>query len=199
MRSDIIDLFMDGKRLVRINTSHFIGRLLILTCACVNTGVFAAQDEMLSPVVVEQVKESRITPVTEFAAKLISNQDAQISTLIEGRVLSVLDVGTQVKQGDVLARMDDTLLRDEIIERGAMISEYPLGTPPRAENFPRRNRIISGLSYGVLVVEAHERSGSLITANQALEQGREVFAIPGPINQLTSRGTNRLIKESVKL
>ena len=79
------------------------------------------------------------------------------------------------------------------------MSEYPLGTPPLPENFPRRNRILSGLSYATFVVEAHSRSGSLIMAHQAVEQGREVFALPGPMDQLTSRGTHQLIKEGTCL
>ena len=79
------------------------------------------------------------------------------------------------------------------------MSEYPLGTPPLPENFPRRNRILSGLSYATFVVEAHSRSGSLITAHQAVEQGREVFALPGPVDQLTSHGTHQLIKEGACL
>ncbi|MDZ4230712.1 MAG: DNA-processing protein DprA, partial [Dehalococcoidales bacterium] len=90
-------------------------------------------------------------------------------------------------------------LARRIMQQGALISEYPLGTRPRAENFPRRNRILSGISLGTLVTEAGESSGAIITAHMALEQNREVFAIPGSILSPASRGANHIIQEGAKL
>jgi len=111
-----------------------------------------------------------------------------------GRTIAVMGCGL-----DVIYPKEHESLFKRIAERGAILSEYPLGTPPLPENFPRRNRILSGLSYATFVVEAHSRSGSLITAHQAVEQGREVFALPGPVDQLTSRGCHQLIKEGACL
>ena len=100
---------------------------------------------------------------------------------------------------DVIYPPENRRLYEDIAATGVLLSEYPPGTEPKGSHFPVRNRIISGLSLGVLVVEAPEKSGALITANTALEQGRDVFAVPGPINADTSRGCNQLIRDGAGL
>jgi DNA processing protein len=111
-----------------------------------------------------------------------------------GRTIAVIGSGF-----NYLYPAENRELAEEISKNGAIVSEFSLNTKPLPQNFPRRNRLISGMSLGVLVVEAAKNSGALITADFALEQGRDVFAIPGKIDSPTSFGTNELIKQGAKL
>jgi len=115
---------------------------------------------------------------------------------LSGRGFTLAIMGTGI---DTIYPGSNTKLFQHIAEKGAVISEFPLGTPPEPKNFPIRNRIISGLSRGVVVVEATKKSGSLITASLALEQGREVLAVPGSVNSFKSTGCHYLIKQGAGL
>jgi DNA processing protein len=114
--------------------------------------------------------------------------------LTQGKTVAVVATGL-----DRVYPAQHKALAHDIAEKGAIVSEFPLGTSPRPELFPRRNRIISGLSLGTLIVEAAPKSGSLITARMAMEQGREVFAIPGSIHNPLAKGCHQLIREGAKL
>ncbi len=111
-----------------------------------------------------------------------------------GRTIAVLGSGI-----DVMYPPENAALARKIVARGALVSQFPLGTRPDPWNFPQRNHVIAGLSLGVIVVEAAEQSGALITAGLAGDLGREVFAVPGRITSDVSRGTNRLIQDGAKL
>src|SRR5262249_4521481 len=113
---------------------------------------------------------------------------------VDGITVAVFGTGL-----DAVYPAENAQLAARIRERGALVSEFPPRTQPLRRNFPQRNRIISGLSHGTLVVEAARRSGSLVTARWAAEQGREVFAIPGSIHSPLSRGCHKLIRDGAKL
>jgi DNA processing protein len=115
---------------------------------------------------------------------------------LRGRGSTVAVLGSGL---DVVYPPENRKLYLEIMESGAVVSEFPMGAPPEASHFPRRNRIISGLSRGTVVVEAGDKSGALLTSDLALEQNRDVFAVPGNIISPKSRGTNRLIRDGAKL
>lgn len=115
---------------------------------------------------------------------------------MDGKGLTLAVIGTGL---DEVYPKENKKLAEQVKENGALITEFPIGTPPLPQNFPFRNRIISGISLGVMVVEGAERSGSLITARMAYEQGREVFAVPGNITSSKSFGPNYLIKDGAKL
>ena len=111
-----------------------------------------------------------------------------------GTTIAVFGTGV-----DIVYPKEHARLYEEILDNGLLVSEFPMSTPPTQYNFPRRNRIISGLSLGILIAEAPARSGALMTARFALEQNREVFAVPGSVVSDKSKGTNRLLKEGAAL
>lgn len=127
-------------------------------------------------------------------ARGIDTFSHQATLRLKGRTIVVLGCGL-----DITYPLENKKLFEEIAQNGAIISEFPMACQPNKQNFPMRNRIISGLSLGVVVIEAPQRSGALITAFHALEQGREVFSVPGKADSFTSRGTHQLLREGAKL
>lgn len=146
---------------------------------------------------VSGLAQNKITVVSGLAAG-IDGIAHQTTLSVEGaRTIAVL--GSGIDDESIYPSENRAIAKQIINGRGALISEYGIGTPPLKQNFPSRNRIISGLSLGVLVVEATETSGSLITGQMALEQGRDVFAVPGSIYNKNASGPNALIKKGAKL
>ncbi len=140
-----------------------------------------------------QLAAQGITIVSGMA-RGIDSEAHKGALAVGGRTIAVLGCGI-----DVIYPPENRALEERIASSGAVITEFPFGTRPFAGNFPKRNRIISGLSLGVIIVEAAQKSGALITAHLALEQGREVFAVPGSTTSPYSKGTHNLIKEGAKL
>jgi DNA processing protein len=163
------------------------------TIAIVGTRHASAYGRQVAEEITSDLARNKITIVSGLA-RGIDAIAHRAALEVGGRTIAVCGCGV-----DMVYPSDHVTLARQIMEHGALVSEFPLGTRPKAEHFPQRNRIMSGMSLGVLVVEAKERSGALLTANWALEQNREVFAVPGSIFSPVSRGTNRLIQEGAKL
>ena len=147
-----------------------------------------------------QVAEEVATTLAQNGVTIISGLARGVDSIAHqaavntgGRTLAVLGNGV-----DLIYPPENRRLASQIMEHGALVSDYALGTPPDGVNFPPRNRIISGLSMAVIIVEAGMTSGALITASFAAEQGRDVFAVPGNINAPQSQGTNRLIRDGAQ-
>jgi DNA processing protein len=148
-----------------------------------------------------QVTERLVADVARAGVTIVSGLARGVDTYAHraalnagGRTIAVLGSGLDRMYPD-----ENRALADQIAESGAILSEFPLGTPPDATNFPRRNRIVSGLARATLVVEADLKSGAMITATQAAEQGRDVFAVPGSIFSPFSAGPNQLIREGARV
>lgn len=141
----------------------------------------------------EKISLAGITTVSGLAYGIDATSH-KASLDVGGRTIGVIGCGID----KIYPKQNKDLYR-RIEENGLILSEFPLGTEPVAYNFPRRNRIISGISLGTVVIEAKEKSGTMITVRCALDQGREVFAVPGNINSIYSKGTNKMIQEGAKL
>lgn len=163
--------------------------------AIVGSRLASAYGQQIAPALAADLAQAGLTIVSGMA-KGIDTLAHQAALKAGGRTIAVL--GSGLDRVSVYPRCNQKLA-EEISENGAVISEFPVGSQPLAKHFPQRNRIVSGLSLGVLVIEANQKSGSLITANCALEQNRDVFAIPGPVFSQASSGTNNLIKLGAKL
>jgi DNA processing protein len=175
---------------------YLAGRIELLrfeTLAIVGSRNATAQGEQNAENFARALSESGLTIVSGLAAG-IDAAAHRGGLAAPGSTIAVLGTGVDV----VYPRRNEELAR-RISSQGLLLSEFPLGTGPMASNFPRRNRIISGLARGCLVVEAAAASGSLITARAAAEQGREVFAVPGSIHSPLSKGCHALIKSGAKL
>jgi DNA processing protein len=161
----------------------------------VGTRKLSLYGRQITPLITADLAQAGLTIVSGLA-KGIDTLAHQTTLETNGRTIAVLGSGLDRKS---IYPFINRRLAEKISQNGAVISEFPLGTKPLPQHFPQRNRIISGLSLGVLVIEAPEKSGALITAKDALEQNRDIFAIPGPIFNQNSLGPNNLIKMGAKL
>ena len=159
--------------------------------AIVGSRKYSNYGKQISNSIARELAENGIIVVSGLALG-IDAMAHQAALDCQAKTIAVLGCGIEKSN---IYPVHNRMLADKIIAtNGCVMSEHPIGTPPYKSNFPQRNRIISGLSLGTLIIEAALKSGALITARFALEQNREVFAVPGPITSLTSEGTNNLIK-----
>jgi len=161
--------------------------------AIVGTRLASFYGRTMSEKLSRELTEKGFT-IVSGGARGIDTFSHQAALRAKGRTIAVLGCGL-----DIVYPPENKNLFEEIAKRGAMISEFPLSTRPDRQNFPIRNRIISGLSLGVVVIEAPQKSGALITVTHAIDQGREVFSVPGKADSFASRGTNQLLREGAKL
>ncbi len=166
-----------------------------LALAVVGTRTPSAYGKQITPGIVRELVRHGATIVSGLALGI--DGIAHEATLASGGV-TVAVLGSGIDDASIYPPSHKTLARRILESGGALISEYAPGTTPERFHFPERNRIIAGLSRGVLIIEAKEKSGALITATLALKENRDVFAVPGPITSEHSRGPNRLLREGAK-
>jgi DNA processing protein len=166
-----------------------------VSLAVVGTRKISSYGSMAAEEIVSGLVNSSVTIVSGLAFGIDA---AALNAAVESDGSSIAVLASDLDNANISPRSNFNLAQ-KILDKGCLISEYPLGHPSAKQNFPIRNRIIAGLNLGTVVIEADEESGSLITANFALEQNREVFAVPGSIFSQVSRGTNALIKKGAKL
>jgi DNA processing protein len=172
------------------------GEILVqdyFSIAIVGTRLASFYGRTMSEKLSRQLTEKGFT-IVSGGARGIDTFSHQAALKAGGRTIAVLGCGL-----DITYPPDNKKLFEEIAQKGVMISEFPLSIKPDKGNFPMRNRIISGLSLGVVVIEAPQKSGALITVTHANEQGREVFSVPGHADSFVSKGTNQLLREGAKL
>ncbi|MGB9592950.1 MAG: DNA-processing protein DprA [Anaerolineae bacterium] len=163
-----------------------------LALAVVGTRKASTYGREVAHLLTSEIARCGVTIVSGLA-RGIDGEAHRAALAVGGRTIAVLGSGV-----DVIYPAEHRELAERIVKNGALVSEYPIGAKPEAGNFPARNRIISGLALGTLVVEAGRESGALLTARHALEQGRDVFAVPGNILAAGSRGVNELIRDGAK-
>lgn len=161
--------------------------------AIVGTRLASFYGRTMSEKLSRELTEKGFT-IVSGGARGIDACSHQAALKVKGRTIAVLGCGL-----DIVYPPENRKLFEEIARYGALISEFPLSTRPDKGNFPMRNRIISGLSLGVVVIEAPHKSGALITVTHAIDQGREVFSVPGKADSFVSKGTNQLLREGAKL